>query len=172
MWPKDVLILLHKGISCSHPPPLQIISFFSAATRGGVCSFKWQKFCASQLPRVLISDLQKLFFSLTKLLKMAAISFVRGGEGEGLQYSSWRESIFQQRDNFKVFSLKSFLYSQKKEMVCSTAVGENLYFNSWAFFLDLSRCHELSWKSTDIKHFNHFADLSCVFLLTFIQCYC
>ena len=50
------------GISCSHPPPLQIISFFSAATRGGVCSFKWQKFCASQLPRVLISDLQKLVF--------------------------------------------------------------------------------------------------------------
>ena len=109
---------------------------------------------------------------LTKMLKMAAISFVRGGEGEGLQYSSWRESIFQQRDNFKVFSLKSFLYSQKKEMVCITAVGENLYFNSRAFFLDLSRCHELFWKSTDIKHFNHFADLSCDFLLTFIQCYC
>ena len=97
-------------VRCSHPPPLQIISFFSALTRGGVCSFKWQKFCASQLPRVLISDLQKLFF-YQAAKNGSHISFVRGGDGEGLQYGSRGESIFQQQGFFSFFLFLFFFFS-------------------------------------------------------------
>ena len=120
------------GISCSHPPPLQIISFFRLQPAVVCAVLSGKSFAPVNCPESS-SQICRSWF-LTKLLKMAAISFVRGGDGEGcstavgenlhfnsraffkvfslkskegdgLQYSSWRESIFQQQD----ICLKSFL---------------------------------------------------------------